>query len=58
MNRNEVLAEAIKLVGDLGVVQDYECDCDPGGERFLVLWNGETLRVCCNLDELKAKLNE
>jgi len=51
------IQRAIGLVGDLGRVRDYPCDCEPGGERFLVLWSGETLEACCNLEELRARLN-
>ncbi len=54
--REQEIAEAIKLVGERGTVQDYQCDCEPGGERFLVLWNGETLRTCYNLEEIRKLL--
>lgn len=55
MTRSEVLAEAVVLVGERGSVRDYQCDCDPGGERFIVDWAGDPVSTCYNIEELRRK---
>lgn len=69
MTREEVLAEAVRLVGDLGTVRDYMCDCGPEWasrgdeghdaalhERFIVDWADDpNVPVCHNLAELRTR---
>lgn len=57
-SRADVIAAAKVHVGDAGEVRDYPCDCEPGGERFLVVWKDDPMKVCYNLDELRARCNK
>lgn len=55
MTREEVLQEARGLVVVGDELIDYACDCEPGGERFLVKHAGLALKSCYNLDEFREK---
>lgn len=58
MDRSTILSTANNLVGNRGVIRDYQCGCHPGGERFLVTWQDAKYPLCYSLEELTAELNK
>ena len=56
MSRDTILKEAVELVGYAGEVRDYQCDCHPGGELFIVKWNDDWNPICYNLDQLRDEI--